>query len=100
MDINLGTIILIIIVLVCFAALIWAAERYLTLPQPFKGLIIFLLVVVAVFVVLNTFGVFGGRGHVRVGSLEWPGSPWTTMTRSFRTWAMDRSYLSLALWRP
>lgn len=72
MDITLRGIILLIVVLVCFSALIWAAERYLTLPQPFKGLIIFLLVVIAVFIVLNSFGVFGGHGHVRIGSAAWP----------------------------
>jgi len=67
---NLNTIILLIIVLTCFGALIWAAEKYLTFPQPFKGLILFLLVVVAVFFVLNTLGLIGsGHGRVHLGSM-------------------------------
>lgn len=64
---ELGTLLVLIVVLVCFGILIWAADRYLSIAQPFKGLIIFLIVVVGVIFILNALGVFGGHGalHVR-----------------------------------
>jgi hypothetical protein len=60
-------IISLIIVLVLVGILVWAANAYLPVAQPFKGIVIFLIILCGVLWVAQTFGVFSGSS-LRVGS--------------------------------
>ena len=52
------SLIAIIIVLCVLGLLAWAAWAYLPIPQPIKGIICFLIILLAVVIVLNGVGVF------------------------------------------
>lgn len=58
---TLHGLIVLLIVLACLGAVIWAANQYLPIPQPIKGIVLFLLVIVGVVIILNFIGVFHGR---------------------------------------
>jgi uncharacterized membrane protein YjdF len=51
----MGTLITVIIILVVLSILVWAADRYLAMP--FKGIIIFLMILVACIYMLHLAGV-------------------------------------------
>lgn len=49
-----------LIVVICLLGLLgWAVTTCIPMPQPFKNLIIVVLVVVAVLITLNAFGLLG-----------------------------------------
>lgn len=47
----------VIIVIIVIGLLIWLIERYAPLPEPFKGILIILLVVLAIFWLLTRAGI-------------------------------------------
>lgn len=54
----LETIVTLVVALCLLGVILWAAERYLTVPAPFtwmKGVLLFVLVVVACYFVWDTF---------------------------------------------
>jgi len=53
-------IVTLIVVLLVLGFLLWAAERYLPVEQPFKGIAMFLICVLAAVLILNAFGVGTG----------------------------------------
>lgn len=46
-----------IVIILAVGVLVWAAERYLRAAEPFKGIAIFLVVLLGVLLVLRQFGV-------------------------------------------
>jgi hypothetical protein len=55
---NGETIVVLVIAVCLIATVIWAADRYLVLPAPFgwvKGILIFVLIVVACYFLWDTF---------------------------------------------
>ena len=52
------TLIIAIVVLVVLGLLIWAINAYAPIAQPFKGIVIVLLVLVACIYLLNLVGAF------------------------------------------
>lgn len=68
----LTTILYLVLALCLFGTIIWAADKYITLPAPFawaKGLLIFALIVIACFFIWDqVFGgrLFGGPPHGRL----------------------------------
>jgi hypothetical protein len=62
----LETIIVIVVALCLIGTVIWAFDHYVTIPGPFawaKGLVIFIMIVVACYLVWDYF-VSHGSGHL------------------------------------
>ena len=53
----MSTLITIIIVLVILGLIVWAADRYLPIPQPFKNAAIFILILIACLYMLRLAGI-------------------------------------------
>lgn len=48
----------------------WLLVTYVPMPQQFRGLIIIVSVIIAIVIVLNTFGIFGHMPNVSVPKLR------------------------------
>jgi len=62
------TIVYIIIALCLVGTVIWAFQRYITIPEPFawvKGIILFVMIVVACFFIWDSFIAHHIIGHYR-----------------------------------
>lgn len=57
-------LIAIIVILIVLGIIAWAADRYLPLQQPFKGIVLFLIILVGCLLLLNAAGVLGGLSGV------------------------------------
>jgi len=55
--ISLETVVYVILVLLVVGVLVWAADRYLPIAQPFKGIIMFLIILLACIWILHILGV-------------------------------------------
>jgi hypothetical protein len=56
-------LVIVVIVLIAFGVLVWAEINYLTIAQPWLGLVILLTVLIGVLIVLQRLGI------LNVGSL-------------------------------
>ncbi len=58
-------IVSLVIILAAIGVILWAADRYLPIAQPFKGIAFFLIVLLGVILVLNFAGILPHRVIVR-----------------------------------
>jgi predicted membrane channel-forming protein YqfA (hemolysin III family) len=68
----------IIVALIVIGVLIWAAQRILAvtpIAEPFRTVIYVLLVLMAVFILLDMFGLLGGTGFASFGHWRGTGCP-------------------------
>lgn len=64
------SIVSLLIILVVIGVVIWAVTTYIPMDGGIKRLIQIVGVIIAVFIVLNAFGVFGSLRGVNVPTLE------------------------------
>lgn len=53
------SLIALIVILIVLGILIWAVQTYLPIAQPFKGIVIFLIILIGCLLLLRAAGVIG-----------------------------------------
>lgn len=57
-------------ILICLGVIMWAVNKFIPMPEGIKQVLNIAAVIIAVFILLSAFGVFGWLGHMRVPSMR------------------------------